>query len=82
MNYNDKLWAVKQFVEDNFDDPVELTIALGLSVEDFINLLPDVLVANYTKFFNDDDTEEDTAKENEANKRLGEDWEEEEEGGY
>lgn len=76
MNYNDKLWAVKQFVEDNFDDPVELTIALGVSVEDFINLLPDVLVANYSKFFNDDDTEEDTPKENEAYQRIGEDWEE------
>ena len=30
MNYNDNLWKVKQFVEENFDDPVELTIALGL----------------------------------------------------
>jgi len=42
MNYTDKLRQVKEFIEDNFDDPVELVIALGLSVEDIINLLPDL----------------------------------------
>tara|TARA_R110000796_G_scaffold177878_1_gene294649 strand:+ start:140 stop:388 length:249 start_codon:yes stop_codon:yes gene_type:complete len=82
MNYNDKLWAVKQFVEENFDDPVELTIALGMSVEDFINMLPDVLVANYSKFINDDDNEEDFAQVHETNCGLREDGEETEEGGY
>jgi|TARA_R110000822_G_scaffold80835_2_gene192424 hypothetical protein len=82
MNYNDKLWAVKQFVEENFDDPVELTIALGMSVEDFINMLPDVLVANYSKFINDDDNEEDSAQVYEADGGLRENGEEEEEGGY
>ena len=77
MNYNDKLFAVKQFVEENFDDPVELTIALGLSIEDFINLLPDVLVANYNKFYiTDDNTEEDTIEEDEIYYRLGDEWEE------
>lgn len=77
MNYNDKLFAVKQFVEENFDDPVELTIALGLSIEDFINLLPDVLVANYHKFYiTDDNTEEDTIEEDEIHYRLGDEWEE------
>jgi len=77
MNYNDKLFAVKQFVEENFDDPVELTIALGLSIEDFINLLPDVLVANYNKFYTtDDDTEENTVEEDEIHYRLGDEWEE------
>lgn len=77
MNYNDKLFAVKQFVEENFDDPVELTIALGLSIEDFINLLPDVLVANYNKFYiTDDNTEEDTVEEDEIHYRLGDEWEE------
>jgi hypothetical protein len=77
MNYNDKLFAVKQFVEENFDDPVELTIALGLSIEDFINLLPDVLVANYNKFYiTDDNTEEDTIEEDEIHYRLGDEWEE------
>ena len=58
MNYNDKLWNVKQFIEENFDDPVELTIALGLSVDDFILLLPDVLVANYHKFFQTGDVDD------------------------
>lgn len=77
MNYNDKLFAVKQFIEENFEDPIELTIALGLSVEDFINLLPDVLVANYHKFYiTDDNTEEDTIEEDEIHYRLGDEWEE------
>lgn len=77
MNYNDKLWRVKQFIEENFDDPVELTIALGLSVEDFINLLPDVLVANYNKFFEaNDDTEETTIEDEPFDYGTGEDWEE------
>jgi len=77
MNYNDKLFAVKQFVEENFDDPVELTITLGLFIEDFINLLPDVLVANYNKFYiTDDNTEEDTIEEDEIHYRLGDEWEE------
>jgi hypothetical protein len=77
MNYNDKLFAVKQFIEENFEDPIELTIALGMSVEDFINLLPDLLVANYHKFYTtDDDTEEDTVEEDEIHYRLGDEWEE------
>ena len=75
MNYNDKLWKVKQFVEENFDDPTELVVALGLSVEDFILLLPDVLVANYEKFFTNED-EEDTSD------LIGEPWQNEEEDGY
>lgn len=82
MNYNDKLWAVKQFVEENFDDPVELTIALGLSVEDFINLLPDKLVANYEKFILNDTCEEESSEEFETDLRFGKDGEEEEEGSY
>lgn len=72
MTYNDKLRAVTTFIEENFDNPTELVIALELSVEDIINLLPDVLVANYNKFFNDED-EEDTCDE------LGEPWENSEE---
>lgn len=77
MNYNDKLWKVKQFIEENFDDPTELTIALGLSIEDFINLLPDVLVANYNKFFEAyDHTEEDFDEDEPFDFILGEDWEE------
>lgn len=76
MNYNDKLWKVKQFIEENFDDPTELTIALGLSVEDFINLLPDVLVANYGKFFQTNETDDDDDEEEQTNYGTGEDWEE------
>ena len=76
MRYNDKLVAVTRFVADNFDDPVELTIALGLSVEDFIKLLPDVLVANYSKFYPTHDyTEEDTVEEDQEDLGVGEDWE-------
>lgn len=76
MNYSDKLLAVTSFVEDNFDDPVELIIALGVSVEDIIKLLPDVLVANYTNFYPTHDyTEEDTIEEDEADLGTGEDWE-------
>ena len=82
MNYNEKLWAVKQFVEDNFDDPVELTIALGLSVEDFITLLPDKLVANYEKFILNDTIEEESSEELETDLRFGKSGEEEEEGSY
>jgi hypothetical protein len=77
MNYDDKLWAVKLFVQENFDDPVKLVEALGMSVEDIINLLPDVLVANYTKFYPTHDyTEEDALEEDEADLGAGEDWEE------
>lgn len=77
MNYDDKLWAVKLFVQENFDDAAELVEALGMSVEDVINLLPDVLVANYTKFYPTHDyTEEDAPEEDEADLRVGEDWEE------
>jgi hypothetical protein len=76
VNYSRRLRRVKQFIEENFDDPVELTIALGLSVEDIVNLLPDVLVDNYDKFFDDDDnTEEHTGKTEPDNTRSGEDWE-------
>ena len=76
MKYADKLLEVTRFIEDNFDDPVELVIALGLSVEDIIKQLPDVLVANYTKFYPTHDyTEEDTIEENETDDRTGEDWE-------
>jgi hypothetical protein len=39
-NYSTRLRKVKQFIEENFDDPVELTIALGLSVDDLVTLLP------------------------------------------
>ena len=77
MNYNDKLWQVKQFIEENFDDPVELTIALGLSVDDIVLLLPDVLVANYHKFFQtNDDTDEHIEEDEPPNLGVGEDWEE------
>ena len=76
MNYADKLLEVTRFVEDNFDDPVELVIALGLSVEDIIKLLPDVLVANYTNFYPTHDyTEEDAVEEDEEDSGTGEDWE-------
>jgi hypothetical protein len=76
MRYNDKLLAVTRFVEDNFDDPTELTIALGLSVEDFIKLLPDVLVSNYSKFYPTHDyTEEDAIEEDQADLGIREDWE-------
>lgn len=77
MNYNDKLWQVKQFIEENFDDPVELTIALGLSVDDIVLLIPDVLVANYHKFFQtNDDTDEDLEEDEPPDYGTGEDWEE------
>jgi hypothetical protein len=77
VNYNDKLWKVKQFVEENFDDPVELTIALGLSVDEIVMLLPDVLVANYSKFYpTHDDTEEDFEETEPFDNGVGEDWEE------
>jgi hypothetical protein len=76
VNYNDKLWKVKQFIEENFDDPTELTIALGLSVEDFINLLPDVLVANYNKFYQTNETDDTDYEEEQTDYGTGEDWEE------
>jgi hypothetical protein len=77
VNYNDKLWQVKQFIEENFDDPVELTIALGLSVDDIVLLLPDVLVSNYHKFFQTNDNTEDDIEEDESpHFGVGEDWEE------
>jgi hypothetical protein len=75
MNYNEKLWKVKQFVEENFDDPTELVVALGMTVEDFINLVPDLLVANYHKFFDTDD-EDETDEVEPFDLEFGEGWEE------
>lgn len=75
MNYNEKLWKVKQFVEENFDDPTELVVALGMTVEDFINLVPDLLVANYHKFFETDD-EDETLEDEPFDFGDGEGWEE------
>lgn len=75
-NYSTRLRKVKQFIEENFDDPVELTIALGLSVDDLVTLLPDILVANYHKFFDeDDDTEEYPYQAEPRDFGSGEDWE-------
>lgn len=76
MNYHDKLLKTTQFVEENFDDPAELIIALGLSVEDIINYLPDVLVANYKKFFEADENIDEDDQDHETNIGVGEDWEE------
>jgi hypothetical protein len=76
MNYHDKLLKTTQFVEENFDDPAELIIALGLSVEDIINYLPDVLVANYKKFFEADENIDEDDQDHEADIGVGEDWEE------
>jgi hypothetical protein len=75
MKYEEKLWKVKQFVEENFDDPVELIIALGLTVEDIIRLLPDSLVSNYNKFYvADDHTEEEPYEAISSDDGAGEDW--------
>lgn len=76
MNYHDKLLKTTQFVEENFDDPAELIIALGLSVEDIINYLPDVLVANYKKFFEANENTDEDEQDHEADIGVGEDWEE------
>jgi hypothetical protein len=76
VNYHDKLLKTTQFVEENFDDPAELIIALGLSVEDIINYLPDVLVANYKKFFEADENIDEDDQDHEADIGVGEDWEE------
>jgi hypothetical protein len=76
VNYHDKLLKTTQFVEENFDDPAELIIALGLSVEDIINYLPDVLVANYKKFFEADENIDEDDQDHETNIGVGEDWEE------
>ena len=83
MNYNDKLRLVKEFIEENFDDPVELVIALRLSVEDIITRLPDILVANYSNFFDEDDnTEEYQNKTKPLDFGSGEGWEDSETGDY
>jgi len=76
VNYHDKLLKTTKFVEENFDDPAELIIALGLSVEDIINYLPDVLVANYKKFFEADENIDEDDQDHEADIGVGEDWEE------
>ena len=83
MKYHDKLLRVTAIIEENYDDPAELITLLGLSVEDIMKLLPDVLVANYNKFMVDyDDIEEDPSEEDEEDDGIGEGWEEEEEDSY
>lgn len=83
MKYHEKLIAVTEFVQENFCDAADLIDVLGLSVEDVMKLLPDVLVANYDKFFEEDDyTKEETNEGYEEYIRLGETWQGEEEGDY
>lgn len=75
--YNDKLLAVRRFVEENFDDAGELTTALGLTVEDMVKLLPDVLVANYNKFMEAYDYSEEEQEDDESeDDGIGDEWEE------
>lgn len=75
--YNDKLLAVRRFVEENFDDAGELTVALGLTVEDMVKLLPDVLVANYNKFMEAYDYSEEEQEDDESeDDGIGDEWEE------
>lgn len=75
--YNDKLLAVRRFVEENFDDAGELTVALGLTVEDMVKLLPDVLVANYNKFIEAYDYSEEEQEDDESeDDGIGDEWEE------
>lgn len=83
MKYHEKLIAVTEFVQENFYDASDLVEVLGLSVEDVIRLLPDVLVANYNEFFDyHDDTKEETTEGYEEYIRIGETWQGEEEGDY
>lgn len=83
MKYHEKLIAVTEFVQENFCDAADLVEVLGLSVEDVIRLLPDVLVANYNEFFDYDDyTKEETSEGYEEYIRIGETWQGEEEGDY
>ena len=83
MKYHDKLIAVTEFVQDNFYDASDLVTALGLSVEDIIKYLPDVLVSNHSKFFTDNDySKEETAEKYKEYSRIGDSWEDEEEGDY
>jgi hypothetical protein len=75
--YNDKLLAVRRFVEENFDDAGELTVALGLTVEDMVKLLPDVLVANYNNFMEAYDYSEEEQEDDESeDDGIGDEWEE------
>jgi len=75
--YNDKLLAVRRFVEENFDDAGELTVALGLTVEDMVKLLPDILVANYNKFMEAYDYSEEEQEDDESeDDGIGDEWEE------
>lgn len=76
MNYHDKLIRVSQFVEDNFDEASELVVALGLTVDDVVRLLPDVLVNNYDRFLEAyDDTEEEITYDEQEDDEFGEGWE-------
>lgn len=72
-DYSEKLLLMTQFVEENFSSAPELVAVLGLTVEDIINLLPDVLVANYNLAYeNETDEEEDWSLYD----GVGEEWEE------
>jgi len=76
-SYNEKLIRMTEFVEENFDDVGELVQVLGLTVEDVINLLPDVLVANYGKFYNGNKTIEEMEEDEPLYPFIGDSWEEE-----
>lgn len=83
MKYHEKLITVTEFVQDNFYDVSDLVTVLGLSVEDVIKYLPDVLVANYSKFFTENDyTKEEETEDYKEYSRLGDAWQNEEEGDY
>lgn len=82
MRYNEKLVAVTAFIQENFVDAEDLVATLNLSIEDIIKHFPDVLVSNYNKFFDDDNTKEETTEDFDAYTRLGETWQTDEEEDY
>ena len=54
MNYSEKLKVMTDFVNDNFDCVEDLCVAFDITLENVVNLFPDKLVSNYSKYFPSD----------------------------
>jgi hypothetical protein len=70
MNYSEKYYLMREWVEDNILDVGDLIALLDISIEDVIKVFPDKLVDNYGKIFPEED--EQTCE------GIGETWQEDE----
>jgi hypothetical protein len=70
MNYSERYYLMREWVEDNILDVGDLIALLDISIEDVIKMFPDKLVDNYGQIFSEEDEQ--------TSEGIGETWEEDE----